>query len=91
MMIMGLLNIKAPAGVNTSAVATKVQNSKRKVATRRTSTGSTIGDRVQLIRAKVEQELGHLKDEFLLIKTEQELSDYVDKCIENYGNRVTIY
>jgi DNA polymerase I-like protein with 3'-5' exonuclease and polymerase domains len=80
---MGLLNIKAPAGVNTSAVATKVQNSKRKVATKRTSTGSTIGDRVQLIRAKVEQELGHLKDEFLLINTEQDLANYVDKCIEN--------
>lgn len=80
---MGLLSIKAPVGVNTSAVATKVQNSKRKVATKRTSTGSTIGDRIQLIRAKVEQELGHLKDQFLLINTEEELSKYIDKCIEN--------
>lgn len=80
---MGLLSIKAPVGVNTSAVATKVQNSKRKVATRRTSTGSTIGDKIQLIRAKVEQELGNLKDDFLLIQTKEELASYVDKCIEN--------
>ncbi len=79
---MGLLNIKAPVGVNTSAVATKVQNSKKKVVTRR-STGSTIGDKIQLIRSKVEQELGDLKDNFILIQTEQELSNYIDKCIEN--------
>lgn len=79
---MGLLNIKAPVGVNTSAVASKVQNSKRKVSTRK-STGNTILDRVNLIRSKVELELGHLKEQFILIKTEEELSNYVDKCIEN--------
>lgn len=79
---MALFNIKAPVGVNTSQVASKIQNSKKKVATRR-STGSTIGDRIQLIRAKVEAELGHLKDDFLLINTEEELSKYIDKCIEN--------
>lgn len=79
---MGLLNIKAPVGVNTSAVANKVRNSKRKVSTRK-STGNTIGDRVALIRAKVEQELGNLKDDFLCIQTEEELSNYIDKCIEN--------
>lgn len=79
---MGLLNIKAPVGVNTSAVASKVQNSKRKVSTRK-STGNTILDRVNLIRSKVELELGHLKDRFLLIQTEEELSNYIDKCIAN--------
>lgn len=79
---MGLLNIKAPVGVNTSQVASKIQNSKRKVATRK-STGSTIGDRIQLIRAKVEAELGHLKDRYICIQTEEELSSYVDKCIAN--------
>lgn len=79
---MGLLNIKAPVGVNTSQVASKVQNSKRKVSTRK-STGNTIGDRIQLIKAKVEAELGDLVDNFVLIQTEQELSNYVDKCIEN--------
>ena len=79
---MGLLNIKAPVGVNTSQVASKVQNSKRKVSTRR-STGNTIGDRIQLIKAKVEAELGDLVDSFILIQTEEELSNYVDKCIEN--------
>ena len=79
---MGLLNIKAPVGVNTSAVASKVQNSKRKVSTRK-STGNTILDRVNLIRSKVQLELGHLKDKFLLIQTEEELSKYIDKCIEN--------
>ena len=73
---MGLLNIKAPVGVNTSAVASKVQNSKRKVSTRK-STGNTILDRVNLIRSKVELELGHLKDKFLLIQTEEELSKYI--------------
>lgn len=79
---MGLLNIKAPVGINTSQVASKIKNSKRKVATRR-STGTTIGDRIQLIRSKVEIELGDLKDEFLLIRTEEELKNYVDKCIQN--------
>lgn len=79
---MGLLNIKAPAGVSTSQVASKIKNSKRKVATRK-STGSTIGDRIQLIRSKVEMELGDLKDQFILIRTEEELANYVDKCIEN--------
>lgn len=79
---MALFNIKAPVGVNTSQVASRIQNSKKKVTTRR-STGNTIGDRIQLIRAKVEAELGHLKDEFLLIQTEEELASYVDKCIEN--------
>ena len=74
---MGLLNIKAPVGVNTSQVASKVQNSKRKVSTRR-STGNTIGDRIQLIKAKVEAELGDLVDSFILIQTEEELSNYVD-------------
>jgi len=79
---MGLLSIKAPAGVNTSQVASKLKNAKRKVSTR-TSTGNTIGDRIQLIRSKVEMELGHLKDEFILVQTEEELSNYIDKCIEN--------
>lgn len=79
---MGLLNIKAPVGVNTSQVASKIQNSKRKVATRK-STGNTIGDRIQLIRAKVESELGHLKDRYICIQTEEELSAYIDKCIAN--------
>ena len=55
---MALFNIKAPVGVNTSQVASKIQNSKKKVTTRK-STGNTIGDRIQLIRAKVEAELGH--------------------------------
>lgn len=79
---MGLLNIKAPVGVNTSQVASKVKNSKRKVSTTR-STGNTIGDRIKLIRAKVEAELGELSDNFILIRTEEELSSYIDKCIEN--------
>lgn len=79
---MGLLNIKAPAGVSTSQVASKIKNSKRKVTTRK-STGSTIGDRIQLIRSKVEMELGDLKEQFILIRTEEELANYVDKCIEN--------
>lgn len=79
---MGLLNLKGPAGVSPSAVASKVKNSKKKVSTRK-STGSTIGDKIQLIRAKVEQELGSLKDDFLLIQTQEQLKNYVDKCIEN--------
>jgi DNA polymerase I-like protein with 3'-5' exonuclease and polymerase domains len=79
---MSLLNIKAPAGVNTSAVATKIKNSKKRVSTQR-ATGNTILDRVNLIRSKVELELGHLKDSYLCIQTEEELSNYVDKCIKN--------
>lgn len=79
---MGLLNIKAPVGVNTSQVASKVKNSKRKVSTTK-STGNTIGDRIKLIRAKVEAELGELSDNFILIRTEEELSSYIDKCIQN--------
>lgn len=77
---MGLLNIKAPAGVNTSSVASKVQNSKKKVTTRRLS-GNTILDRINLIRTKVEMELGHLAEKYICIRTEEELKDYVDKCI----------
>lgn len=79
---MGLLNIKAPVGVNPSLVASKVQNSKKKVTSRK-STGNTILDRINLIRSKVELELGHLKDEYFCITTEEQLSKYIDKCIEN--------
>lgn len=79
---MGLLNIKAPVGVSTSQVASKVKNSKRKISTTRSS-GNTIGDRIKLIRAKVEAELGNLADSFILVQTEEELSKYIDKCIEN--------
>lgn len=31
----------------------------------------------------VDEKLGHLKNQYVIIRTEQELNDYIDKCIEN--------
>ena len=79
---MGLLNLKAPVAVNPSQVANKVQKSKRKVSTARSS-GNTLYDKINLIKSKVELELGHLKDNYVCIKEVEQLAKYIDACIDN--------
>lgn len=46
--------------------------------------GKGILTSIQLIKQTVESELGHLKGKYRLIREEQDLIDYIDKCIE-YG------
>ena len=80
---MALFDIPRPAGVDTASVAQKVKNSKRKVATTTRKTGNTILDRINLIRAKVQEELGKYGDKYIVIRTEEELTTYIDACVAN--------
>lgn len=44
--------------------------------------GVNIVERVAQIKALVNKNLGHLKDEYIIIGTEEELQRYISECIK---------
>ena len=65
-----------------SAIAKKSKSTKKK-STDTINSGSGLFDKINTIKALVEQNLGKYADEYISIQSESVLSDYVDKCIEN--------
>lgn len=63
------------------ALAKKANSTKKAIPTVRG--GGSIVSRIQNIVAMVETKLGKYRDRYILIREEQDLIDYIDKCIEN--------
>lgn len=79
---MALFDMPVRAGKEADNKIAKKANSK----TRQTATvkgGSSLIDKIAAINALVEKNLGHLKDDYIIIKNQEVLHNYVDKCIEN--------
>lgn len=65
-----------------SAIAKK-SNSAKKKSTATVTGGSGLFDKINTIKALVEQNLGSYADEYLLIQDEDALKEYIDTCIRN--------
>ena len=79
---MALFDIPVRPGKEVDNKIAKKANSKiRQTATVRG--GSSLIEKITAINALVEKNLGHLKDDYIIIKEEDVLHDYISKCIEN--------
>ena len=79
---MALFDMPVRAGKEADNKIAKKANSK----TRQTATvkgGSSLIDKIAAINALVEKNLGHLKDDYIIIKDQEVLHNYINKCIEN--------
>ena len=79
---MALFDVPARAGRESDNKIAKKANSKvRQTAT--VKGGSSLIEKIGAINALVEKNLGHLKDEYIIIRDEDVLKEYIDVCIYN--------
>ena len=79
---MALFDMPVRAGKEADNKIAKKANSKiRQTAT--VKGGSSLIDKIAAINALVEKNLGHLKDDYIIIKDQEVLHNYINKCIEN--------
>lgn len=79
---MPLFNVPARAGRESdNKIAQKVKNPVRQTAT--VKGGSSLIEKIAAINALVEKNLGHLKDDYIIIREQKVLHDYLAKCVEN--------
>lgn len=64
-----------------SKIVKKVNSKVRQTAT--VKGGSSLMEKISAITSLVESKLGHLKDDYIIIREEDVLHDYIDKCIDN--------
>ena len=79
---MALFDIPIRAGKDAdNKIAKKVNSKVRQTAT--VKGGSSLIEKIAAINALVESKLGQYKDDYIIIKEEDVLKDYIDKCIDN--------
>ena len=79
---MQLFDVPARAGrAEDNKIAKKTNSKVRQTAT--VKGGSSLIEKIGAINALVEKNLGHLKDDYIIIREENVLHDYIDKCKEN--------
>lgn len=79
---MPLFDVPARAGrAEDNKIAKKANSKVRQTAT--VKGGSSLIEKIGAINALVEKNLGHLKDDYIIIREENVLHDYIDKCKEN--------
>ncbi|MBP5565384.1 MAG: hypothetical protein J6X45_06665, partial [Lachnospiraceae bacterium] len=64
-------------------LAKKVNSKARQTTATVKGGGSSLTEKIGMIKALVESKLGHLKDNYIIIQEEDVLHDYIGKCIEN--------
>ena len=69
-----------PSRDDVNKLAKKANAKVRQTATKRG--GSSLIERIAQIKSEVEKKLGHLTDEYIIIRDENTLTDYISKCIE---------
>ena len=79
---MALIDIPKRSSKEADMRLAKKANSTR-VVTPTVKGGGSIISRIQAIQAEVETKLGKYKEEYMVIRDEQTLIDYIDKSIEN--------
>ena len=80
---MSLFDIPVRAGRESDNKIAKKANSK----VRQTATikgGSSLTEKIATIKALVEKNLGHLKDDYIIIQDKDVLHDYISRCIDNH-------
>jgi len=80
---MALFEVPKRAGKSTDAKIAKKSNAKVKIAPATIKGSGGILDKINLIKLKVEQNLGQYKDEYRVITDIDELKEYIDKVITN--------
>lgn len=79
---MPLFNIpNRPNKADTVSLAKKSKTTKKTQTT--IKGGSSLIDKIASINALCESKLGKYKDRYAVIRTEEELHDYIDECIKN--------
>ena len=73
---------KVPKRANDKAVAKK-SKSKTRQTTTTIRGGSGLLCQINQIKAMVEKNLGQFKDDYLVIRTESDLTKYIDEVIKN--------
>ena len=64
-------------------LAKKVNSKARQTTATVKGGGSSLTEKIGMIKALVESKLGHLKDNYIIIQEEDILHDYIGKCIDN--------
>ena len=62
---------------------TKIQKAKTKKTATSVRAGGGLVSKIKIVERLVNDKLGQYKDSTLLIQTQEELHEYIDKCIEN--------
>ena len=62
-------------------IAKKANSKTRQTAT--VKGGSSLIEKIAVIKSEVEKKLGDLKDDYIIIREEQDLIDYIDQCVIN--------
>lgn len=79
----GLFKVPERTGRAGDSAIAKKANAKSKKSSATVKGGGDLFSRISSIRALVEKHLGYLKDEYIVIRDETTLHDYITKAIEN--------
>lgn len=79
---MPLFSISPRANKDADNKIAKKANTKSTVSTS-VRGGNSLIDKINTMRAVVEKNLGYLRDEYIVIRTENSLNDYISSCIKN--------
>lgn len=78
-----LFKVPERAGKQVDKVLAKKANTKVTKSTTTVKGGNGLFDKISYIKALVEKNLGHLKDDYIIIRDKDELTNYISKSIEN--------
>ena len=79
----GLFKVPERAGRAGDNAVAKKANAKAKKSSVTVKGGGDLFGQINTIRALVEKNLGHLKNEYIVIQDETVLHNYISRCIEN--------
>ena len=70
-----------PSREDADKLAKKVNSKARQTATRKG--GSSLSEKVAMIKSEVDKKLGHLAGDYVIIRDEDVLHGYIDICVKN--------
>lgn len=79
----GLFKVPERAGRSADSTIAKKANSKSSKTATTVKSGGGIVEKINMARALTEKNLGQYRDKFQVIKDENILTEYIDKCVEN--------
>ena len=70
-----------PTRADTDKLAKKANSKVRQTAT--VKSGSSLIEKIARIKSEVDKKLGHLADDYIIVREEDVLHEYISRCIEN--------
>lgn len=80
---MNLFEVPTRATKSNDLMVAKKVNTKAKTTPTTIKGGGGMLERITSIKSLVENNLGHLKDKYMVIRDKATLQDYIDRCVDN--------